>query len=81
MSAGLQEPKSGVHETKIRSWSAAQHVGVGPIKVIAVDEVVGLVREVASSKQYRDNAALVAMKVMEAAGVLNVALPQEKTND
>jgi hypothetical protein len=35
-----------------------------------VDDVVDRVREVATKKQYRDNAALVALKVLDAAGVL-----------
>jgi hypothetical protein len=38
--------------------------------VIDVREVVARVRVVAESKQYRDNAALVAPKVLEAAGAL-----------
>jgi hypothetical protein len=44
-----------------------------PIKVVDVDEVVARVRQVASKKQYRDNAALVALKVLDAAGALKPA--------
>jgi hypothetical protein len=51
-------------------------VGAGPIKVIGVNEVVSAVSAVAASTQYRDNAALVAMKVLEAAGVLTLTLPE-----
>ena len=72
--------KSGVHEAEVRAWCSTQHVGAGPIKVVGVNEVVARVRDVASSKQYRDNAALVAMKVMEAAGVLKVTLPEAESN-
>ena len=67
--------KAGAHETRIREWCANQHVGCGPIKVIGVKDVVGRVTAVAARKQYRDNAALVAMKVLEAAGALNLSLP------
>lgn len=72
--------KSGAHEAEVREWCSTQHVGAGPIKVIGVDEVVARVRDVASSKQYRDNAALVAMKVMEAAGAVKVTLPKAESD-
>jgi hypothetical protein len=62
--------KPGTHDVRIREWCAKQHAGRGPIKVIGVDEVVARVREVATRKQYRDNAALVALKVLDAAGAL-----------
>jgi hypothetical protein len=45
-------------------------VGGGPIEVIYVHEVVSRVRTIAESRQYRDNAALVALKALEEAGVL-----------
>lgn len=68
--------KTGAHETRVREWCARQHVGSGPIKVIGVKDVVARASAVAASKQYRDNAALVAMKVLEAAGALNLTLPE-----
>jgi hypothetical protein len=52
----------------------------GPIEVVDVHQVVARVRAIAESRQYRDNAALVALKVLEAAGVLSspkVAPPAE----
>lgn len=58
------------HEKRIRDWCTAQNVGGGPIEVVDVNEVVSRVRAMAGSKQYRDNAALVALKVLEAAGEL-----------
>jgi hypothetical protein len=67
--------KSGKHEALVRQWCAEQHVGSGPIKVIGVHEVVAQVSLVATHTQYRDNAALVAMKVLDAAGALNVSMP------
>jgi hypothetical protein len=68
------------HEQRIRDWCAAQTAGGGPIEVIDVHEVVSRVRAMAESKQYRDNAALVALKVLEAAGALipaSAATPAE----
>jgi hypothetical protein len=73
--------KGGSHETRARQWCAQQRVGAGPIQVVGVEDVVARVRAVASSKQYRDNAALVAMKVLEAAGALNLALPDHAGRD
>lgn len=62
--------KSGKHEARIREWCQAQQVGGGPILVYDVGEVARKARRVAAKKQYRDNAALVAIKVLEAAGEL-----------
>lgn len=67
--------KTGAHEKLVREWCSRQYVGGGPIRVIGVKEVVAQVTAVAASKQYRDNAALVAMKVLEAAGALSLNLP------
>ena len=44
---------------------------------MGVTEVVDSVREAASHKQYRDNAVLVTMKVLEAAGILDLQLPDD----
>jgi hypothetical protein len=63
-------PGEQSHEQRIRDWCATQKVGGGPIEVIDVREVVARVRVVAESRRYRDNAALVALKVLEAAGAL-----------
>ena len=60
----------------MQEWCSRQRVGAGPIRVIGVKEAVAQVREVAATKQYRDNAALVAMKVLDAAGALNAAMPE-----
>jgi hypothetical protein len=57
-------------ETEVREWCAGQIVGRGPITVIGASEVVKIVREVARSKQYRDNAVLATLKVLDAAGAL-----------
>lgn len=63
-------PVKGENEQRIRDWAAGTKVGSGPIKVIGVRDVVDVVRRVAASKQYRDDPALVALKVLEAAGHL-----------
>jgi hypothetical protein len=67
----------GGHDARIRDWCARQRAGGGPIRVLDVKEVVSQVTAVATSKQYRDNAALVAMKVLAAAGALRLTLPVE----
>jgi hypothetical protein len=72
--------KSGAHAELVRRWCSEQRVGGGPIKVVGVEQVVDQAREVAASKQYRDNAALVAMKVLDAAGALKVAMPDGATD-
>jgi hypothetical protein len=70
-------PKRGTHEKRIRSWAAAQRVGVGPIVVQGLDDVVSRVCAAAAHKQYRDNPVLTTMKVLEAAGLLNLQLPDD----
>lgn len=62
--------RDGRHEQLIREWCHSQKVGSGPIRVIDLQEVVTVVREIAGRKEYRDNAALVAVKVLDAAGAL-----------
>jgi hypothetical protein len=62
--------RPGTHDVRVREWCAKQRAGRGSIKVVGVDEVVARVREVATRKQYRDDAALVALKVLDAAGAL-----------
>lgn len=62
--------KMGDHERRIREWCANQLVGSGPIQVFALDEVATAARLVAGSKTYRDNPALVAIKVLESARML-----------
>jgi hypothetical protein len=63
-------PAKGTHEPVIRAWAATQHVGAGPIEVFGLQDVIGAVRTAAASKSYRDNAVLVTMKVLNAAGLL-----------
>jgi hypothetical protein len=53
-----------------RDWCASVVVGGSPIRVFGVSEVATRAREVANSKQYRDNPALVAIKVLDAAEML-----------
>jgi hypothetical protein len=62
--------KMAEHERLIREWAATQIVGAGPIRVFGLQDIIATARQVASSKTYRDNPALVAMKVMDAAGML-----------
>jgi len=60
----------GGHETRIRDWAASQKIGGCPLQVIGADAVVERVRQVAQSKQYRDNPVLATMKVLAATGAL-----------
>ncbi len=62
--------RAGEHERRIREWAACQRVGAGSIGVVGLEEVVRKVRLAAGRKQYRDNAALVAVKVLAEAGQL-----------
>jgi hypothetical protein len=66
----------GAEEQSIREWCASTVIGGGPIKVYGVAEVAARARQVANTKQYRDNPALVAIKVLDAAGMLT-PLPQQ----
>lgn len=68
-------PKKGTHEPIIREWAATQIVGAGPIEVYGLSDVVDAVRTAAASRSYRDNAVLVTMKVLAAAGLLVDAGP------
>lgn len=70
-------PVTGRHEREVREWCASQVVGAGPIRVVGLHEVATIAREVACSKAYRDNAALMAIKVLDAADMLQpiVELP------
>lgn len=72
-------PTRGAHEAKIRAWCAGQHVGAGPIEVVGLAEVVQAARSAAARKEYRDNPVLVTMKVLQAAGVLDLQLPDEES--
>lgn len=70
-------PKTGRHEDEIRTWAAGTIVGAGPIEVHGVRHVVEVVRGAASHKHYRDNPVIVTMKVLQAAGVLTLKLPED----
>ena len=49
----------------------------GPIEVFGVEDVVTKFRAAAAHRQYRDNAVLATMKVLEAAGLLPLKLPAD----
>lgn len=69
--------KTGEHRRRIETWCAQQQVGSCPIQVIGVEDVVNRVRQVAQTNQYRDSAALVTMKLLDAAGVLTFDVPNQ----
>jgi hypothetical protein len=70
-------PSKGENERLVRDWAAATIIGGGPVKVVALDEVVSRVRAAAARKEYRDNPVLVTLKVLEAAGQLSAPLPDD----
>jgi hypothetical protein len=70
-------PTKGTHEARIRHWCASQVAGGGPIQVFSVKDVIASVQQAAASTQYRDNPVLVTMKVLEAAGLLTLKLPDD----
>lgn len=74
-------PKQGKHEAQIRAWCADTFAGGGPITVHGVHEVVEKVRGAAAHTQYRDNAVLVTLKVLQAAGALELTLPSENLEE
>lgn len=58
---------AGLNESRVRDWCSKTAVGAGPIEVFNVTEVVDRVLPLAESQTYRDNAALVALKVLKEA--------------
>jgi len=62
--------RQGSDEQLVRAWCFSQIVGGGPIVVYGVKEVVAVAMRVAARKTYVDDAAIVAMKVLAAAGEL-----------
>jgi hypothetical protein len=60
----------GTNEPEVRQWCATQVVGSGPITVVGAAEVVKTVRTVAQSRQYRDDAVLATLKLLDVAGAL-----------
>jgi hypothetical protein len=61
---------NGANEQRVRSWAKRQRVGGNPIGVYGLADVVDLVIKEAAPKGYRDNAVLVTLKVLDAAGRL-----------
>lgn len=74
-------PTTGAHEATIRSWCGEQSVGGGPIEVIGLHQVVSRVLSTSAARQYRDNPVLVTMKVLQAAGLLTVPIPEPEEHD
>lgn len=54
-------------ELLTREWCGSQIVGSGPIQVFSIDQIVKSVLAQAGNSTYRDNAALVALKVLNEA--------------
>jgi hypothetical protein len=69
----------GIHEQQIREWCANQVAGGGPIEVVGIKQILAKVLDAAAQTQYRDNAVLVTLKVLEAAGLLTQKLEVPST--
>lgn len=62
---------------RIRDWCASQIADGGPIEVAGINGINGIPEalDAAPQTRYWDNAVLVTMKVLEAAGLLTPDLP------
>lgn len=67
--------KGGADERAIRAWCAKQGLKSGPIQVFSVDEVVDKVKKVAARRTYFNNPSIVALKVLQASGDLDLKMP------
>jgi len=64
-------PSKGEHEQRVREWCLRQRIGVGPIEVSSLTDMVATVVHAATdAKQYRDNPVLVTMRLLNAANLL-----------
>lgn len=54
----------------VKEWAARQRVGAGSIAVFTGAEIASIVLKMAESKTYRDNAVLMTVKVLLAAGMI-----------
>lgn len=75
LAVGRFAGKTDDNERMIRDWCAGQLAGAGAIELVTVREIVERVRSVAQATTYVDNPVLVALKVLAAAGVLDLEKP------
>ncbi len=59
------------HEDRCREWCSEQVVAGKPIKIVPARDVVTIVKEVATATQYRDDAVLATMKVLQETNALS----------
>lgn len=67
--------RNGSDEELVRAWCATQRVGAGPIEVVGLKQLIEQVRLPARSRSYINNPIIVSMKVLEAAGLLDLEKP------
>lgn len=65
----------GGDEAAIRAWCAAQRIGGGSIEVVGLKQVIEKVRSVAARSTYINDPVVVSMKVLAAAGMLDLGAP------
>ena len=63
---------TGQQQTEIEEWCGRQKLRSGPIEVVTVREVVDALKTIAAKKTYFNNASIVALKVLEAAGEITL---------
>ena len=64
--------KGGADEAPIREWCGEQKLKSGPIEVFSVNQVVSEVKKVAARRTYVNNPSIVALKVLQATGDLDL---------
>ena len=77
LTVGKFAGKGTKNEDQVRAWCDGQVAGGGAIELLTVREVVEQVRKVAGDTTYVDNSVVVALKVLAAANVLDLARPIE----
>lgn len=75
LTVGKFAGKGTKNEDQVRAWCGGQTAGGGSIELLTVREIVEQVRKVAGDTTYIDNPVVVALKVLAAANVLDLARP------
>lgn len=75
-------PSKGEHEQRVRDWCRRQRIGIGPIEVFSLTDMVETVVHAATNvKQYRDNPVLVTMRLLKAANLLKPSISELLDSD
>jgi hypothetical protein len=70
-------PSKGEHEKRVRAWGKRQRIGAGAIEVFSLSDMVEtVVHSATDANQYRDNAVLVTMRLLNAANLLRPSIAE-----